>query len=100
MSLGSDYLSDYAYEIDQGINYYEQMSIRAERGLWLSREGELKISEMRTTHIENCLNYIEGTELEDIYKPVFLDELNRRIDNQIKNGELDLEWAIPFSERS
>lgn len=87
MSLGSDYLADYVYEIDQGIKYMEEMSIRAERGIWLSKGGEIDISDMRTTHIENCIEYIKGTELEDIYTPVFVAEINRRIDNQIKRNE-------------
>ena len=56
----------------------------ASQGVWLSKEGEIKISDMCTSHIENCLEFIKGTPNEELYTPLFIDELNRRLDNQIK----------------
>lgn len=53
----------------------------AKKGIWKDKESnELKISEMSTSHIKNCINFIKRNNFKTrlCYLEVFQDELSRR----------------------
>ena len=57
---------------------------RIAEGIWRTREGtDLKISDMTTSHIKNCINFIEKRMGEGLcvyapYIPLFKEELEKR----------------------
>lgn len=66
MSMWSDLVADYAYEM------YNDM--RA--GIWTMRDGtEIAVTDMTTSHIRNCMRMV-GTKHE--WYRVFAEELKRR----------------------
>lgn len=68
MSLGSEYLAEYAYERDHphGVNNDE----------WKTRDGRiLKVKDMTTAHIKNCMRMIG--QMDDFWY-VFEAELKKR----------------------
>ena len=90
-SLYDDYLADRQFEIDfpHGVNNDE----------WTTRDGRtLKITEMTTRHIRNCMKMIGE---EDDFYQVFEAELKRRNEYYEKNIReremIDLsEEEVPF----
>jgi len=78
-----DYIDDYAYDFEEA---YKAVQTDAENGIWVTREGkELKISEMETSHIKNCIAFIKRNDSDDMYHcyiPVFEKELKRREGNK------------------
>lgn len=55
---------------------------RLKEGIWRTREGrDLKISDMTTSHIKNCISFIERLREGNIYTPyipLFKEELEKR----------------------
>ena len=57
---------------------------RMAEGIWRTKDGtDLKISDMTTSHIKNCINFIEkrveeGVSLYASYIPLFKEELEKR----------------------
>ena len=89
MSYGSEYIAEYAYEHDQSITRWEEVSIRAENnakhGLWITKDGRyLHVSEMETNHIRNCTKMLErnNSPFKDVYIPMFEKELAKRGDTE------------------
>ena len=89
-SLYSDYLADRQFEIDfpHGVNNDE----------WTTEDGRtLKITEMTTRHIQNCMKMIGTTD--DFYY-VLQAELNRRKENAARilneRQRMDLPEEAPF----
>ena len=89
MSLGSDYLADYAYEIEHEkqelADMHEKLQIQAKlnafHGLWQTKDGDwLHVTEMGSQHIKNCIRMLErnNSPFADIYIPMFKEELERR----------------------
>lgn len=78
MSYGREYIEDHAYDIEEMIEAIEK---DASIGIWVTKDNkELKISEMQTSHIRNCINFIKRKD-DDLYKcyiPVFEAELKKR----------------------
>ena len=85
MSLGQDYLDDYLYEEDvsrQEMEYWDNLRQRyASQKIWLSQHGPVGISKMSTDWIKNCLEFIKHTPNEELYTPLFLEELEKRKEN-------------------
>lgn len=85
MSLGRDYLSDYAYEIEKEQERWESLcikaSLEASRGIWRAKDGRvLSVHEMETSHIQNCIKMLHRNHspFEDVYKKMFEAELTER----------------------
>ena len=85
MGIGSEYLAETEYERDKEIERWEAMSIQAHinasRGLWITKDGRyLNVSEMKTSHIQNCIQMLEryDSSFKDIYVPMFKKELKKR----------------------
>lgn len=91
MSYGKELLDDSMYERMQCQEYYDHLEDLASKGIWMSKSGAIKISDMATSHIENCLEFIKGTSKEEIYTQLFIDELNYRVDKRFKEEEIDIE---------
>ena len=84
MSAYQDDLNDYAYELWAGRDEMDTDRWRedlAEQGIWLAQTGPIYITDMTTSHIENCLNFIKGTKNEKVYTPLLKAELKRRGEN-------------------
>lgn len=79
MGWHADFEDDYPeYNDDYGY-FDDDIFDRADKGIWKSSIGEIKISDMKTSHILNCLKFIEDKgELKNLYKPLFTKELNKR----------------------
>ena len=80
-----DYIDDDAYDVEEMIEAVEK---DAAAGIWVTKDNrELKISEMQTTHIKNCINFIKRNddEMYACYIPVFEAELKRRELERIQN---------------
>lgn len=91
MSYGSEYLAENYYEHDQAIAKWEEICIRAmnnaSHGLWITKDGRyLHVSEMETSHIENCIRMLErnNSPFKKYYIPMFENELRAR-----KDGDTD-----------
>lgn len=93
MSLGSDYMADYAYEIEHEkqelADMHEKLQIQAKcnafHGLWQTKDGDwLHVTEMGSQHIKNCIRMLErnNSPFADIYIPMFKEELERREENE------------------
>lgn len=81
MSLGSEYLADYAYESEQALKLWEKASIYASKGIWHTKDGRmLLVEDMTTQHIHNCIRMMErnNNPLLDVYRPMFEKELAKR----------------------
>ena len=85
MSYGREYLDDNAYEIEQSQRRWESLCIKAEieasRGIWRTKDGRiLKVEEMETGHIENCIRMLERNNVpfRDPYVRMFTEELQKR----------------------
>lgn len=68
-------LEDVALEAEQD----EQFNL--ENGIWVTREGiEIKISEMKTTHIRNCIGMLtrRTDRWRKEYLPLLFGELEKR----------------------
>lgn len=85
MSYGQEYLADNAYEIEQEQKRWESICIIAEieasKGIWRTKDGRvLKVEEMDTGHIENCIRMLERNNVpfRKPYIKMFTDELCRR----------------------
>lgn len=67
-----EYNDDYDYSDDDLFD-------RADKGIWKSSIGEMKIVDMETSHILNCLKFIEGKgQIKNLYRPLFVKELRKR----------------------
>ncbi len=89
MSLGSDYMADYAYEIQELADIHKKLQIQAKcnafHGLWQTKDGDwLHVTEMGSQHIKNCIRMLErnNSPFADIYIPMFKKELERREENK------------------
>ena len=73
-----EYIDDYACDVEEMIEAVEK---DAAAGIWVTKDNrELKISDMQTSHIKNCINFIKRND-DDMYAcyiPVFEAELKRR----------------------
>jgi len=84
MSLGSEYLAEYAYEREQALELWEKATIFASKGIWHTKDGRtLLVEDMTTQHIHNCIRMMErnNNPLLDVYRPMFEKELVKREDN-------------------
>ena len=70
MSLGDDYIADTQFEHD--------FPFGVPSDIWHSRHGDIKVSEMSTMHIKNCMNMVGE---DDGWYAVFQKELKRRAEN-------------------
>lgn len=76
-SMYADYLADRQFEIDfpHGVNNDE----------WITQDGRrLKVTEMTTQHIQNCMKMLEREATEDDFDDFYYvleAELNRRREN-------------------
>ena len=81
MSLGEEYLVEYAFERQIAEDIAERIWYEAERGVWTTKDNRiLRVGEMTTSHIKNTINYLKRTD-EELYEPwieVFKEELKRR----------------------
>lgn len=79
MSLGSDYIADYAGMLEL---QYEEVAKDAKSKIWTTKDGRKKhVETMSTQHIRNTLAWIERNDPIDMLLPwviVFMDELKRR----------------------
>lgn len=61
---------------------YEDNEYEARMGNWKTRDGtRLKIKDMETSHIKNCIAFIRRFDKRDLYEPfvvAFKTELERR----------------------
>ena len=82
MSMGREFLADYAWEIEQAMNYEEDIWNEAQNGVWETKDGRLiPVEEMTTEHINNTIAFIKRNWDNEIYQPwidVFNEELERR----------------------
>lgn len=82
MSMGREFLADYAWEIEQAMNYEEDIWNEAQNGVWETKDGRLiPVEEMTTEHIHNTIAFIKRNWDNEIYQPwidVFNEELERR----------------------
>ena len=68
--------------IDSEVLYF-RAELRAEKGLWETRDGQiLKVTDMTTRHIQNCLRMLErgNSPYADPFIGMFEKELERRDD--------------------
>ena len=81
MGLGSEILSDFAWEIEQAQYYAEKIANEAEMGIWTTKDGrQIPVEEMTTSHITNTIAYLKRLD-DEVYEPwidVFEEELKRR----------------------
>ena len=82
MSMGREFLADYAWEIEQAMNYEEDIWNEAQNEVWETKDGRLiPVEEMTTEHIHNTIAFIKRNWDNEIYQPwidVFNEELERR----------------------
>lgn len=72
MSLYSDYLNDYMYELEHPIGYPEQK-------IWVTKDnGHIKVSDMSIKHIMNCLRLIKDNLINEVWVSIFNEDLERR----------------------
>lgn len=70
MSLGADYMADYAYEIHHPFGV-----INTENPVWTTRDGhKLRVSDMTSAHIRNCMKFTYGCDWYDVFE----NELEKR----------------------
>lgn len=84
MSYADDFTANSAFDPD---DYYAEHEYRARMGEWVTKDGKkLKIKDMETSHIHNCIRLINKTGDEALfeYLPVFEKELERRRTNGIQ----------------
>ena len=88
MSMGSEFLSDYAWEIEEAKNYADAIWYEAQGKVWETKDGRLlHVEEMTTSHIKNTIAYIQRNWDIELYQPwidVFNDELERRNNEKYK----------------
>lgn len=95
-SMGEEWIADHQFELDfpHGVNNDE----------WTTRDGRtLKITEMTTQHIQNCMKMLERESTEDdIDKFYFVleTELNRRRENADRilreRQRMEMPEEVPF----
>ena len=72
MSLYKDYYNDYMYERNNPIG-------NPARKVWVTKNGlEIKVSEMSSNHIRNCLRFIKNDLINEPWVEIFNEELGRR----------------------
>ena len=88
MSFGNEWLSEYAYELEQSEKYYELILIKIKKeslkNIWTTKTGKkIKIDKMSESHILNCVEMLKRNPsyLADLYIPIFLKELSRRYES-------------------
>lgn len=68
MSLGSEYLADYAFEMDYPFGVPSDV--------WTKKDGtKIKLTEMTEPHIRNCMSIVGE---DDAWYGQFYEELERR----------------------
>lgn len=78
MSLGSEYLSYYAFKIDHPFGLPD--FVLAQNNTWTTRDGrKIKVRDMTDKHILNCMKIVGE---DDPWFTVFKTELNRRAENE------------------
>ena len=86
MSLGSEYLADHAYELE--FEFEDRLAAirrQCNAGIWVTKEGKaLKICEMQTSHIKNCINFLKRKKHDffNCYIRAFEEELIKRGDTE------------------
>lgn len=78
MSYGREIAIDMM--IEEEVNYQIRMNYM-NQGIWVSKTQKLKIKEMETSHIENCIRYLRQYKHDDAacqYIELFEQELQRR----------------------
>lgn len=78
MSLGKEIGTD--IEIDSFIRYFRRKRM-IEDNLWMTNDGKIiKIENMTTNHIINCLNFLRNKpgDIAEMYYDLFSKELKRR----------------------
>lgn len=78
MSYSSEFAEENAWMAEELADAIEQ---DIQKGIWVTKDGkELKISEMETSHIKNCIRFIHKKDDDFFlgYIPVFRSELERR----------------------
>ena len=78
MSYSSEFAEENAWMAEELADAIEQ---DIQKGIWVTKDGkELKISEMETSHIKNCIRFIQKKDDDFFleYIPVFRSELERR----------------------
>ena len=82
MSLGEEYLVEYAFERQIAENIADAIWHEAQGKVWETKDGRLiPVEEMTTSHIKNTIAYIKRNWDVELYQPwldVFNDELERR----------------------
>ena len=77
MSLGREWIDDHMFELTHPFGCPEH---RGQDIYWITRNGiQVKISDMTTQHIVNCMNLVGE---DDDWYAVFSAELNRRANKQ------------------
>lgn len=80
MSLGGDFLVDYAFEID-----YPFGIPNLKNPIWKTRNGqELPIRNMSISHLENCMRLVRE---DDQWRDVFAMEIQRRFNTKFVGRE-------------
>ena len=78
MSMGEDWIAEHAFDTEE---HYMLVAQDAKQGIWYNKDGQaLKISEMKTGHIRNCLSFIQkiSDDAYLCYVDVFEEELKKR----------------------
>ena len=82
MGMGSDFLADYAWEIEQVKEYADAIWYEAQGKVWETKDGRLiPVEEMTTKHIHNTIAFIKrnwDTKIDQPWIDVFNEELERR----------------------
>ena len=92
-SMGEEWWAEHQFEWDfpHGVNNDE----------WTTEDGQtLKITEMTTQHIQNCMNMIRRAGMNDDFYYVFEAELKRRRESAARvlreRERLELPEEVPF----
>jgi len=82
MGFSEDYEADLYWDEQDEQELYMEHEYSAKMGIWHTKDGkELKIKNMETSHIKNCIAFIRRNDKNDMYEPyikVFEEELKRR----------------------
>lgn len=87
MSFFDDYEADIYWDEQQK---YMEHEYSAKMGIWHTKDGkEIKIKDMETSHIKNCIAFIRRNDKIDMYEPyikTFEEELKRREESDSVNN--------------